>query len=87
MAHVKENWIDMALIQESWIRKCDNAILKEIKEYKYDVFTCRKSRKIDWGGGVATLFRNTLNIKQIKTETYKSFESTVCKVFSSSVIS
>ena len=85
MAHVKENLIDMALIQESWIRKCDNAILKEIKEYKYDVFTCRKSRKIDWGGGVATLFRNTLNIKQIKTETYKSFESTVCKVFSSSV--
>ena len=57
MSYVTDKHFDLALIQESWIRKCDGSILTEIKEYKYNVSTFRKSVKLEWGGGVATIFK------------------------------
>ena len=83
MAYTKANLIDIVFLQETWIRKCDGSIVKEIKEYDYDILSCRKPRKLDWGGGVATIYRNNLKVKHIRTENYKSFESVVSKVLSS----
>ena len=78
-----DNQIDVFVAQESWLRKCDGAILKEVKEYEFDIFQHRKSRKLDWGGGVATFFKNSISMKLIRLPPYQSFESVTCKILSS----
>ena len=59
MTFLLNNNIDVALIQETWIRKCDSFIVKQIKEYGYQIMTFRKPVGLDWGGGVAILYRKT----------------------------
>ena len=81
--YLTANKINIFFAQESWLRKCDGAILKKIKEYGFRFFSDRKSRKLDWGGGVATFYQNSLNIKSIKMSKYQSFEFVACKVLSS----
>ena len=81
MTYVVDNHVDITLIQESWIRKCDGSILTEIKEYGYDIITYRKTVKLEWGGGVATIFRKNLKVNCIKCPIkFKTFEHVTCKV-------
>ena len=70
----------MIFIQESWLRKCDQAILKEIKEYGFDVLSYRKSVKLDFGCGVATIFKKNLQVKQLHLPKQNSFEFVASKV-------
>ena len=85
MAYVKDHFVDLTLIQESWIRKCDGAILTEIKEYGYEVFSYRKPVKLEWGGGVAIICKKGMKINCIKCLLhFKTFEHVTCKVMSSS---
>ena len=65
MSYLVDNFIDIIFIQESWLRKCDQAIVKEIKEYGFDVMSYRKSVKLDFGCGVATIFKRNLQVKQL----------------------
>ena len=55
MSYAVHNNIKLLLIQETWIRKCDTAILTKIKEYGFDVKCYRKSLSIEWGGGVGMI--------------------------------
>ena len=81
MTYLENNLIDVALIQESWIRKCDSHILKQIKEYKYHIMSYRKARSLEWGGGVAVIYRNNMKIHQIRPDTvFKTFEHVTGKV-------
>ena len=80
MSFLDENSIDIAFIQESWLRKSDGHIINEIKEYNYKVISFRKPRKLDFGGGVAVIFKQYLKLKQIKTESFRSFENITCQV-------
>ena len=41
--------VDIVCLQETWIRKCDGAIVEEIKSYGYDLIAERKARKCDVG--------------------------------------
>ena len=67
--------IDIMIIQETWLRKCDSAIINDIKEFGYKLLTYRKSRKLDLGGGVAMMYRNNIKIHPMKTtSSYHSFE-------------
>ena len=82
MAYIMNNHVDVALIQESWIRKCDGKVLTEVREYDgYDIITYRKPVKLEWGGGVAVIFRKDLKLNRIKSNTvYKTFEHLTCKL-------
>ena len=85
MVYAKDHFVDLTLIQESWIRKCDGAILTEIKEYGYEVFSYRKPVKLEWGGGVAIIYKKGMKINCIKCLLhFKTFEHVTCKVMSSS---
>ena len=77
-----DNQTDILFVQETWIRKCDGAILKEIKEYGFDILSYRKPCQLDWGRGVATVFKHNLKIKLIKLSLYQSFEYITCKIIS-----
>ena len=79
---LQSNQIDVLFVQESWLRKCDGAILKKIKEYQFKIFSYRKPRRLDWGGGVATFFRNCLKFQLLKLTPYQSFEFVACKILS-----
>ena len=81
--YLAANKINIFFAQESWLRKCDGAILKTIKEYGFKFFSDRKSCQLDWGGGVATFYQSSLNIKSIRMSKYQSFEFVACKVLSS----
>ena len=79
MEIVEQKDIDIICLQETWLRKCDAAIIEEIKEYNYSVLTERKPRKIDRGGGVAILYKSHIKIIKMKYKQYPSFESiSVC---------
>ena len=80
MSFLEEKSIDVAFIQESWLRKCDGHIISELEEYNYKIISYRKPRKLDLGGGVSIIFRKKLKLQQIKTECFRSFESISCKV-------
>ena len=80
MSFLEENLIDIAFIQESWMRKCDGHIIREIEEYDYKFISYRKPRRLDLGGGVAIIFKKKLKLQQIKTENFRSFENISCKV-------
>jgi len=77
---ITTNNIDIALLQETWLRKVDSAIVSEIKEFNFEVFQERKPRKIDVGEGVAIVFNNDLNVKKLKTDSFDSFELAACSL-------
>ena len=58
--YIIEKNIDIALVQETWLRKIDTAIVAQIKEYNFKIEQVRKPRILDIGG-VAMLFKNNLN--------------------------
>ena len=81
MSYITNNSVDLTLIQETWIRKCDGAIITNVKEYGYNIQTFRKKVKLEWGGGVCIIARKQLKINYIKCNVnYKTFEHLACKV-------
>ena len=78
---LRENDIDVALIQETWLKKSDKSIIAEIKEFGYNTLSFRKSRRVDLGGGVAVLSKTHLNVERVPSkDKYQSFEHTECIV-------
>ena len=57
MTYLRENGIDMLFAQETWMRKCDGAYIKQIEEYSYKFTSFRKSRKLLLGGGVGVIYK------------------------------
>ena len=72
--------IDIALLQETWLRKSDSALVTQLEEYNFNVLKARKPRAIDKGGGVALLSKRNYKIQQLKTEQLPSFEHVTGKV-------
>ena len=80
MSYVVGNNIDLAILQETWLKKADRSIIAEIKEYGYDVISYRRSRRHE-GGGVAIIYKSNLNVQRVKSrQNYKSFEHVECLV-------
>ena len=75
-----ENKVDILLLQETWLRKSDSALLAQINEYNFEIFQVRKRHKVDLGGGVAIIFNKSLKIKQIKVKQFLSFEVVGCSL-------
>jgi len=78
MSYLIDHNIDCLCVQETWLRRCDSDINKEIKEFGYKVMTFRK---LDWGGGVAILVRNNIKCNHIKSDGMRTFEYVQTKVF------
>ena len=47
--NIIENNIDTALVQETWLRKVDTAIVAQIKEYNFKTEQVHKPRILDIG--------------------------------------
>ena len=75
--YIIEKNIDIALVQETWLKKVDTAIVAQIKEYNFKIEQVCKPRILDIGG-VAMLFKNKLILKKVKIETFASFEHITC---------
>ena len=60
--------IDIAFIQESWLRASDRAIFSQISEHGFSVHSFRKARKVDLGGGVAAVFKSGLKVTKAKQQ-------------------
>ena len=80
MSYITDNDIDLVFVQETWLRKSDDHLLTEIREYGYEIITYRKTRRLDFGGGVAVIFKNRLKFRNIKGKKYASFEHIVCQL-------
>ena len=80
MSFLEDNNVHLAFIQETWLRKSDGHLLSEIKEYGYDIISYRKSRKLDFGGGVALLYKSNVKVQKVNSIQYKSFEHFHCKI-------
>ena len=79
---MEEHNIVLLFAQETWIRKCDGAKIKEIQEYGFEFKSYRKARKLDWGGGVCAIYRKDLKFTLLKRNyDFKTFEHMSCKVF------
>ena len=83
MPYLIDNKVDLLCVQETWLRQCDGAYIKEIKEYGFEVFLHRKRQSLNFGGGVAIIFLKNLKVSKVKTDNYASFDHVVCKVFTS----
>ena len=49
---ISDSKIDIALIQETWLRKTDSYLVAQIPEYNFEVIQIEKPRLLDVGGGV-----------------------------------
>lgn len=73
MEHLQDAECDICFIQETFLRDGDKAKLAEIKEYGWNIIS--NPRKHRGGGGIAMLYRNTLELKcNTKVTKYKSFQ-------------
>ena len=80
MSYLEENNIEIAFIQETWIKKTDGHLFKQVEEFGYSLLTFRKPRRLDLGGGVAIIFKHNLKLTCMKVKNFRSFESITCKV-------
>ena len=80
MAYITDENLDLVFIQETWLRKSDGHLLTEIREYGYEVITYRKTRRLDFGGGVALIYKNGLKIRNVKNKNFSSFEHIECQL-------
>ena len=78
MEFITDTDIDIVLLQETWLKKSDTAIIFNIQEYNYEILQTRKPRASDTGGGVAVLFKKKYNIKTVMVHTFPSFEHITC---------
>ena len=60
---------------ETWLRKGDTSKIAEIKELGYNIHHKSRSGR---GGGVAFIYRKSLNVVRQQTKAYKTFEVIEC---------
>ena len=79
MDYLKETKINVAFLQETWMRKADKSIYAKIKEYGFGVYDyTRETRE---GGGVAIVHEQRLDIRKMsmKPDTkFNTFEHICC---------
>ena len=73
MEHLLEMDCDICFVQETFLRDGDKAKLTEIKDYGWGILS--DPRKHRSGGGIAMLYKNTIQLKSNnKVTKYKSFQ-------------
>ena len=73
MEHLFEMDCDICFLQETFLRDGDKAKLIEIKDYGWNILS--DPRKHRSGGGIAMLYKNSIQLKgNNKVTKYKSFQ-------------
>ena len=72
--HITSEDIDLCVITETWLRKDDDTVLANITPAGYDIRSSPRDDKI--GGGLAVLFRDSIQVRKIVTANHPSFEAT-----------
>ena len=63
MSFLTENNVDIALLQETWLKKCDKSTIAEINEYGFNTISnCRPQRE---GGWVAILYKANIKVEKV----------------------
>ena len=80
LTYVKDNDIDVCMLQETWLNKGDSSIIQEIKDHGYNIHSQRRL-KGDIGGGVAILFNPNIVVRRCESRLrFKSFEFISCTI-------
>ena len=73
MEHLQDVGCDICFVQETFLRDGDKAKLAEIQEYGWNIIS--NPRKYRSGGGIAMLYKNSIELKcNTKVTKYKSFQ-------------
>ena len=73
MEHLQDTGCDVCFVQETFLRDGDKAKLAEIQDYGWNIIS--NPRKYRSGGGIAMLYRNSIELKcNTKVAKYKSFQ-------------
>ena len=72
LEHLEDQLVDICLLQETYLRKGDNAKHQEIRERGWEIHSAPRKQRI--GGGVAVVYRTDLGVKSGTTKCFKTFE-------------
>ena len=73
MEHLQDNKCDICFVQETFLRVEDKAKIQEIKNYGCNIIS--NPRKYRTGGGIAILYKNSIELKcNTNVTKYKSFQ-------------
>ena len=79
MAYLRDDLVDIAFLQETWLNKGDNNIYAEMEEYGFKII--KSMRNKNRGGGLAVLYKPSLQVKKVNVSpktTFKTFEYIAC---------
>ena len=86
MYQIDFHQIDLAFIQETWLAKSDGFYINSIKDYGFNVLHSRNERQNNKGGGVAVIYKENLDVTNIKLKPYNSFDHIYCNLKTSNGI-
>ena len=73
MEHLQDNKCDICFVQETFLRVEDKAKIQEIKNYGWNIIS--NPRKYRTGGGIAILYKNSIELKcNTNVTKYKSYQ-------------
>ena len=82
LEYLRNHSTDIALLQETWIKRGDKSIIQQINEFGYKVVRTSRQSKTN-GGGLAVLFKSHIDVQKVSIETssvFKSFEYLCCNI-------
>ena len=85
LEYIDENCIDIAMLQETWLKRGDKSKITEIREYGYKVLKSSRQSDVS-GGGVAVLYKSNIVVNKftvnssISLSRFKTFEYICCNI-------
>ena len=71
--HLNDQLVDVCLLQETYLRKGDDAKIQEMKDRGWEIYSAPRKQRI--GGGVAIIYKADLGVKNCGAKSFKTFES------------
>ena len=73
LEHLSDQLVDVCLLQETYLRKGDDAKIQEMKDRGWEIYSAPRKQRI--GGGVAIIYKADLGVKNCGAKSFKTFES------------
>ena len=83
LEYLESNAIDIAILQETWLKKGDKSVSSKIREYGYEIIKTSRQSETN-GGGLAVLYKSHITVKNFSSEFFsygfKTFEFICCNI-------